>query len=181
MDESNLHESDTLSASLAAAILAEAQLGRRAPESPEDFVRLIAVSGAAAEGCIAIQRTSVNQARRLDVPWAIIGEALEISKQAAQQRFAPIADDHLLPKGARVISGATAFNEMSILEREGKAGYHLVGFGALTLFVESSSQTWEHRRKTSLKLAVTRSKMAADGWTYIGSWFPFHYFKRAVA
>lgn len=178
MEKSTAHGSETLEGSLEATILTEAQLVRRTPEKPDEFLRLIAVSGAAAEACAAMQRSSVNQARRLDVPWASIGEVLGISKQAAQQRFAASNGDALLPKGGRIINGATAFNEMSILEREGKAGYHLVGFGALVLFVEGSSQAWEHRRRTSLNIAKTRRSMAAEGWTYVGSWFPFHYFKR---
>ena len=181
MENPTAHESMTLKDDLEAAILSEAQLARLAPEKPDEFLRLIAASGAAAECCAAMQRLSVNQARRLDVPWASIGDALGISKQAAQQRFATIDDDTMLPKGTRIISGASAFNEMSLLEKEGKAGYHLVGFRAFTLVVESSSQIWEHGRRTSLNIAKTRSKMAADGWTYVGSWFPFHYFKRAHA
>ena len=76
-----------------------------------------------------------------------------------------------------MIKGATAFNEMQILAAEGKAGFHLVGFGAAFLVVKPSRQVWEHRRETVLGWRE-RARLEAAGWSYVGGWFPFQYFKR---
>lgn len=70
---------------------------------------------------------------------------------------------------------------MQILEYEGKAGYHLVDFGPLYLTVMASNDVWEHRRLLSLNMTSKRAHMEAEGWIYVGSWFPFHYFKRIVS
>lgn len=77
----------------------------------------------------------------------------------------------------KVIKGATAFNEMAILEREGKAGFHLVDFGPFRLVLEASDQVWEHLR---VVLANPRTLLALQetGWIVVGNWFAFTYLKR---
>ena len=77
----------------------------------------------------------------------------------------------------RTIRGATAFNEMAILEREGRRGYHLVDVGIARLDVEASDRPWEHLRL----IAASPSTIAAlqeSGWRVVGSWGLFTYLKR---
>lgn len=77
----------------------------------------------------------------------------------------------------KVIRGANALNEMAILDREGKAGFHLVDFGPLRLVMEPSDHAWEHLR---LVFAPPRALLALQetGWTVVGNWFAFTYLKR---
>ena len=77
----------------------------------------------------------------------------------------------------KVIKGANALNEVAILDREGKAGFHLVDFGPLRLVMEPSDEAWEHLR---LVFASPRALLALQesGWVVVGNWFAFTYLKR---
>ncbi len=148
---------------------------------PKNVASLLALVSASDHGraiCMQLQRTAVDQARRSGASWSAVGETLGVSRQAAQQRFAAGDDDSDTDTPTRRIYGATAFNEMHILEAEGEAGYHLVDFGRLCLVVKPSQQAWKHRREVALNIAGTRNRLERAGWRYIGTWFPFHYFKR---
>jgi hypothetical protein len=67
---------------------------------------------------------------------------------------------------------------MQMLEAEGRAGRELVGTGALTLVVRQTDKAWEHVRVSAFRWTDIRGRMERDGWTYVASWYPFHYFKR---
>lgn len=169
----------TLKDHIESAILAEAGIGKTLPQESTALLHLIEVTGQATNICHELQHSAVGQARRNDVSWAEIGRTLDISRQAAQQRFA--SEKAEAPTvGVRTIRGVTAFNEMSILESEGKAGHHLTGFGPLTIQLKPSSKVWVHKRVTALNIGKVRQQMDANGWTYVGSWFPFHYFKKVA-
>lgn len=146
---------------------------------PEDFLRLLDSTHDATLQCAQLQQTVVLQARRAGNSWAAIGERLGITRQAAQQRFSiePPGDSAELDS-SKLIQGATAFNEMQLLEYEGAQGYHLTGFGPWFLSLQSSNQQWEHRREIALTIHRRRDQLEKAGWTYVGAWFPFHYFKR---
>jgi hypothetical protein len=131
-----------------------------------DYLRLVAGADVAAREGDRLLREAVFNARRAGHSWDAIGRVLGVSRQAAQQRFrSPEA-----PEGRRVIK-ATAFNEVEILEREGREGNHLVDFGPMYLVVEPSEQEWEHLR------VVGRREPEGD-WELVGRWFPFRYYKR---
>ena len=159
------------------AVLAHADFnGSRGADDAEGLLKLLDSCNVALQECATLQRNAVHQARRAEVSWAAIGERMGITRQAAQQRFAP--EEEAAPTGnLRRIEGATAFNEMQLLAEQGKEGFHLVGFGALYLLVKPSRHKWEHRRETAL-IPGTRGRLEAAGWTYVGGWFPFQYFKR---
>jgi hypothetical protein len=162
------------------AILTHAGVSKVSKTDTASLLRLVDVTSEAAELCEKLQRDAVHQARRAEIPWSEIGAELGITRQAVQQRFAPEEVPQSLTKSSRTIPGATAFNEMQILEHEGKAGYHLIGFGPLYLTVMASPHVWEHRRMLSFNMTSEREYMETEGWAYVGSWFPFHYFKRIV-
>jgi len=163
------------------AILVHAGVSKDSTTDRSSLLRLVDATSEAAELCVKLQRDAVHQARRAEIPWSEIGTKMGITRQAVQQRFAPEELPQTQAADIRTIPGATAFNEMQILEQEGKAGYHLIGFGPLYLTVKASGQKWEHRRLISFSMINELNFMEKDGWTYVGSWFPFHYFKRIIS
>jgi hypothetical protein len=152
-------------------------------DSPLDYADMIGASHIAAdESRLALHRW-VDAGRRASLSWAEIGQLIGTTKQAAQQRFGGAADPpHGGPSAGETIvrRGATAFNEMQMLEAEGKAGRELVGTGALTLVLRQTDTAWEHSRVSAFRPSDVRARMERDGWIYVSSWYPFHYFKRPV-
>lgn len=159
---------------------------RRAPaftwEHKGDFAEVIEAAHVAAdEGQLALRRW-VDAGRRAGMSWAEVGDVLGITKQAAQQRFRSDADagataSHDL---IEVRLGATAFNEMRMLREEGLKGNELVRTGGLALVFRRSDRQWEHARLIAVSANTLMERMSRDGWTYVSSWFPFHYFKRPL-
>jgi hypothetical protein len=152
---------------------------------PAGFLALVAAARVGAEEAERLLHQAVVGARQAGHSWEAIGALLGTSRQAAQQRFAPRGEtagenDGAAPAPARrVITGATAFTEMALLEAEGARGWHLVDFGALHLVVERSPQRWEHRRVT-LPARKAQTRLEGDGFSAVGTWFPFRYFKRPL-
>jgi hypothetical protein len=81
---------------------------------------------------------------------------------------------------------ATAFDEVSVLDEMGRAGWELTGFGILVLRFrrpEDARQrvVWEHRRVIELAGSSGRAHLEQERWTYCGSWMgTLHYFKRST-
>ncbi len=160
--------------------------GRTPPFTGADKSEFVQVIGAAHvvadEARLALHRW-IDAGRRAGMSWTELGEALGISKQAAQQRFRSAADaDDGAPDGEadaiEVRLGATAFNEVRILREEGAKGNELIGTGVLKLLFRRSDRRWEHRRVDAVSAPV--DAMAREGWIHVSSWFLFHYFKRPV-
>ncbi|WAC61082.1 hypothetical protein [Brevundimonas sp. SL130] len=151
-------------------------------ETGEGFAEAITVAHLVAdEGRVSLHRW-IDAARRNGLSWTEIGNALGISKQAAQQRFKPagIEGDFEGGEGEEIVRvGATAFNEMSILREEGRKGRELVRTGALTLVFRATAQSWEYQRRLGSRTMA--AEMKRGGWIYVSSWLPFHYFKRQTS
>jgi hypothetical protein len=149
---------------------------------PASFLALVAAARVGAEEADRLLHDAVTRARRAGHSWEAIGALLGTSRQAAQQRFAAggnaVADDEAAPE-RRVLTGVTAFTEMALLETEGARGWHLVDFGPLYLVVERSPHRWQHRRIT-LPARAAQRRLERDGFTAVGTWFPFRYFKREL-
>ena len=166
-----------------AAVVLEWAKTRQPPftgESSADFADAIAAAQVVADEGRLILHRWIDAARRTGLSWAEIGDALGISKQAAQQRFkSSDSDDELShDQGEEVVRfGATAFNELSILRAEGRKGNELIRTGALTLIFRRTACEWEYQRKLGAKPPI--AEMEKSGWIYASSWAPFHYFKRA--
>ena len=150
-------------------------------ETAEGFAEAITVAHLVAdEGRITLHRW-IDAARRTGLSWTDIGNALGISKQAAQQRFKPaeIGDDLASGGSDEIVRfGASAFNEMSILREEGRKGNELIRTGALTLVFRPTAHLWEYRRR--IGTVSMNAEMKRAGWIYVSSWVPFHYFKRPM-
>ena len=180
----NIADQQALRTKVGALVLEWAE-NRQPPftgENREGFEEaILAAHIIAEEGRLTLHRW-VDAARRSGLSWSEVGDALGISKQAAQQRFRPAApdegDEHADAGGQVIRYWATAFNEMSILREEGAKGHELVAVAALALIFRRTEQQWEYRRVISSAAATAR--MERDGWTYVASWMPFLYFKRQI-
>lgn len=147
-------------------------------DTPEGSLRLVAAASVAADHGGKLLDDAVAGARHAGHSWAAVGSVLGVSRQAAQQRFGATIDapDPTSPQ-QRVIRRVNAFNELAVLEREQVEGWHLVGFGAGKLVVESSGRPWEHQRLTFASHTLLRT-METDDWRIVGVWGPWTYLKR---
>ncbi len=150
----------------------------------DSYLRLVAASRAGAEETSRLLRESIAGARRANHSWDAIGRVLSVSRQAAQQRFGTAAgpsDAASLPDtpDRRVLSPLTAFDEMEVLEREGRLGWHVIDFGPFFHVVEHSDHPWEHRR-VPFAIGARLRRLEAEGWIAVGAWFPWRYLKRPL-
>jgi hypothetical protein len=146
---------------------------------PASYLTLIAAAHVAAGEANRLLHDSVTGARHAGHSWDAIGGLLGVSRQAAQQRFKTGVGETPDDPARRVITGVTAFNELAALERAGRAGFHLVDFGAFYLVVEASDRQWEHRRTIAPSRGAQR-RLEDEGWQPAGTWFPFRYYARPL-
>lgn len=169
----------TLAERLTAAIVEEdVNLAARLEHDPGAFLDLIRLAALAEDHSAATLRDAVAGARSAGNTWEAIGQALGMSRQAAQQRF---GEQTPAPSGAetRILKGLNAFNEMAVLQEAGRSGWHSIGYGPLYHVLERTDRQWEH-----LRLFMPGGDVEAlkrGGWQQIGSgWFPWAYFKRQL-
>lgn len=158
---------------------ADPSIESRLDDDPQAHVDLVVMTHRAGEVVGDLLRNAVASARAAGASWETIGQALGMSRQAAQQRFGAPRQPEPGTAEHRQLVGLSAFNEMEELEAWGRHGWHSVRYGPLFHDVEASDVQWEHAR------AVAGSRKAkeldAEGWERIGTlWFPFMYFKRAL-
>ncbi|MGK5544437.1 hypothetical protein ACSNOH_06875 [Streptomyces sp. URMC 127] len=167
---------------IASAVLGASEgLAASLEHDPEGYLRLVAATRTGAEETSRLLREAVQGARAAGHSWDVIGRLLGVSRQAAQQRFAPKGTT--VPEGSperRVLTPLTAFNEMAALAEAGLEGWELVEFGPLYHAVVASGRQWEYRR-VPFAVAGRRRRMEADGWTEVGTGsFPWSYYKRPL-
>jgi putative transcriptional regulator len=81
---------------------------------------------------------------------------------------------------------ATAFNEVGLLERMGRFGWEMIGFGPGVLRFRRPEDDelrvrWDYQRVNGALPASLRTQLESEDWLYCGSWMGlFHYFKRAT-
>ncbi len=170
----------SLHAAIESIVAEHAKLSAPSARDPGGFLNFTAVTTNALRACETLQSEAVQQARRADHSWAELGSLLGISRQAVQQRFAPELTVAGQPESTKRITWANANSEMHILKTVGMSGYHLVRLGGVWMEVEPSASAWEHRREVSAEMAQSQGELEAEGWEYVGRWFPFHYFKRKL-
>ncbi len=126
-------------------------------------------------------RSAVASARAAGWSWEAIGGSLQMSRQAAQQRFGRISDEDEPADAAqaRRLVGLTAFTEIDTLNAWGQHGWHSVRFGPMFHDVVHTSTQWEHKR---LVVGARGAKsLEAQGWERVGTvWFPWVYFRRSL-
>ncbi|MDQ6839508.1 MAG: hypothetical protein M3137_14580 [Actinomycetota bacterium] len=139
---------------------------------------VLAATQVGSEHAQGLLRQSVAAARHAGQSWATIGEQLGVTKQAAQQRFAS-ADEAAAGPRQHLLKPVTAFDEMDKLAIAGAYGWNSVSFGWLYHLLEESDQQWEHRRD-AFPLPGNRSRLESQGWTHIGTTYPWQYLKRPL-
>jgi len=128
----------------------------------------------------------VDAGRHAGLSWTDVGEVLGVTRQAAQQRFAQssafagMSESEGVQSDTITRTGMTAFNEVSVLEEEGRNGNALVGAAPLKLFFSPRGVPCENIRVTALRAAPMIKRHEAKGWTYVLTWYPFHYFTREI-
>lgn len=173
---------------------ADPTLEERIVADPSAYLTLVDLAAHASRYSNDLLRSAVESARSAGHSWEAIGVVLGISRQAAQQRFASTTAPRLARLGPDyetlaapgygqqlLLAPLTVFNEMRVLERVGRYGWHSIGYGPFYHVVMKSARRWEHARV----FALTASRRAPDlgdaGWIRIGeSWFPWAYYKREL-
>lgn len=160
---------------------ADPGIHERIESDPGAYLDLVALAARANDYVDQILQAAVSSARSGGHSWDAIGRRLGMSRQAAQQRFGRALS--VPPTGnakTRTLRPLTAFNEMEVLRRAGRYGWHSIDYGPLFHVVARSSQEWEHRRVYAWSPA--QRKLEVAGWQRIGSlWFPWAYFARPTA
>jgi hypothetical protein len=153
-------------------------------DDPQAYLRLVASTRVAAEQTSKLLREAIDGARAAGHSWDTIGRLLGVSRQAAQQRFGNnlgAVDDLSMPgrPARKMLTPLTAFDEMLVLEREGRRGWHSIDYGTLYHLVEASPWQWQHRR--IMWGSPSRKRLQDEGWELIKtSTFPWGYYKRRV-
>lgn len=169
---------------VAAAVLAGPEGLLTALEHDEaSYLCLVAATREGAQETSRLLREAIAGARRAGHSWDAIGRLLGVSRQAAQQRFGTppgtAPDAAVDAPERRVLTPLTAFNEMEVLEREGREGWHVVDFGPFTHVVERSDHPWEYRR-VPFAVGPRLRRLEDEGWIAVGAWFPWCYLKRPL-
>lgn len=137
-------------------------------------LRLIEITAELSAEVNETLRGAVDSARAAGLSWEQIGDALSVSRQAAQQRFRrdlPASDGAVWR-----MTPVTSFDEIARLNEAGRYGWHSVGFGALFHDLVRTGEQWEHRR---VGILSSRQAREDEGWQKIGSmWFPWVYYAR---
>ena len=151
-------------------------------ETAEGFVEAITVAHLVADEAKFSLHRWIDAARRAGLSWTDIGNALGISKQAAQQRFrlAETGEEISFPEGGEIVrTRYSAINEMSILRDEGLKGNELIRTDSSSLVFRPTDQIWEYRRR--IGFSAMRNEMKDAGWTFVSTWPPLSYFKRPAS
>ena len=140
---------------------------------------VIASHVATEESRLALHRW-IEASRRAGFSWADIGALIGISKQAAQQRFGgsePVADPGSDPIVIR--HRATSADE-KVDARRGGPGRPGAGRyrQRRKLDLRQTGRRWDYERIAGLFPDSVRRQMERKGWTWVSTWYPFHYFKR---
>jgi len=145
---------------------------------PQAHLDLVVLTSRAQSAVGELLRSAVSSARAAGWSWEAIGASLDMSRQAAQQRFGRTADDVASDDGRRLV-GLTAFNEIETLNAWGRHGWHSIGYGPMFHDVVHTQVQWEHRRAVVGGRAARN--LETDGWERFGSvWFPWVYFRRPI-
>lgn len=168
----------TLRDELAAAIERTSPgLAARLEDDPNAYLDLVRLLRDAQDATGGMLRDAVVSARAAGATWAEVGGVLGMTRQAAQQRFGGADDPAPSPSPSRdrmSLAPLTAFNEMYVLERAGRYGWHSVRYGAFFHVVERDDRQWEHVR-------TSFGPPHGEGWQRVGNgWAWWTYWARPL-
>lgn len=166
-----------------AVTAADPTLRERLLTDPAAYLDLVDLTARARAESEVLLRLAVAGARSAGCTWEAIGRVLDMTRQAAQQRYgaadvveAPPAAE---PSNERIqrLAPLTVFNEMRVLERAGRYGWEVIGCGTATQIVRKTDQQWEHARVFASRAAGRA--LEEQGWIRCADgWFPWAYYKR---
>lgn len=181
-DASSTSTPTTLRDHLAAALdAARPDLAARLADEPQAHLDLVALARDARGETDTLLRAAVGSARAAGCTWEQVGVVLGMTRQAAQQRYG--RGDGAVPTHTPTAGGPrtmmlaplSAFNEMRVLDRAGRHGWHSVGYGALFHVVEHSDVQWEHAR------TGIAARPRGEGWQRVGGgWVLWSYWARPL-
>lgn len=154
-------------------------LGERLEHEAQAHLELIALARAAHGETDVLLGAAVISARSAGCTWEQVGAVLGMTRQAAQQRYGragtPDEGPAPAPTERRVLRPLSAFNEMAVLARAGRYGWHSIGYGPLFHTLERDDHQWEHTR------TVGRIP-DGEGWQPVGGgWAWWTYWTRPTA
>ncbi|PRA80624.1 hypothetical protein [Microbacterium sp. MYb66] len=165
----------TLGDAIGHAVLDEAGAADKPALALEDHIALIAASARADDEVRAILQRAVDAARAAGASWATIGAELNMSRQAAQQRFGHPSAAADLDEDERWLGPVSVFDEMAELDLAGLEGWHTIGAESSAHRMRRSDTRWEHRRSVWHAL---RASERAEGWEIGCRAFPWVYLVR---
>ncbi|HWV27832.1 MAG TPA: hypothetical protein VNZ66_11445 [Aeromicrobium sp.] len=158
------------------------QLQRRLDEEDaQAHLDLVVLTNRAHVEVGELLRSAVSAARAAGWSWEAIGGSLQMSRQAAQQRFGRMTeeDEFADEEQNRRLVGLTAFNEIETLNDWGRHGWHSVACGPMFHDVVHTGMQWEHKRVVVGGRAA--KTLESQGWERISTvWFPWVYFRRSL-
>lgn len=174
------NSSSTMDGLLSEAVAAAGpDLSERIESDPAAYLELIARTEQAHRRTGDMLRAAVLSARGAGQSWDAIGKSLGMTRQAAQQRFGKgtVDEDGEIRPERWKLRGLTAFNEMEVLRKAGRFGWHSVNYGPYFHMLERDTMQWEHRRVYAWPRI--RPTLEAEGWELVGTgWFPWSYYAR---
>jgi len=177
-DDATQPSGDTLRDHLARALHdVDPTLSDRLTHDADAHLELVALARAARSETDVLLAAAVQSARSAGCTWEQVGTVLGMTRQAAQQRYGqpdPTASAATAGGATQrlVLRPLSAFNEMSVLARAGRYGWHSVAYGPLFHIVERDDRQWEHSRTTG-------SIPSGGGWMPVGSgWAWWTYWAR---
>ena len=146
------------------------------------YLELVALANQAKTEIGWLLEAAVASARGAGCTWEQIGAALGMTRQGAHYLYGktygePVdaGDGPTGSTGQLLLSPLTAINEMKVLSRAGRYGWHSVGYGVLYHTLERDEHQWEHAR------ASFGARPSGDGWNRVGAgWAWWSYWARRL-
>ncbi|CBT74651.1 MAG: hypothetical protein L0K41_07130 [Yaniella sp.] len=163
-----------LAAAMGAALPAE-----ESDQSPEIFLHSVATFGDIARVSALLQAQAVSAAQESGLSWAKIGNALGISRQAAQQRFDSRRADAIQESPAiRIVGPVSRDKEIEQINAAGKQNWKLIKSLHGEHVLELDNNNWQVKRVSIFSLRPLPS--ASEGWVPASTRFPDCFYVRKL-
>ena len=165
----------------------------RLASDPQAFKQVLAVTNLVVAEAEELLQETATSARHAGLGWEEIGDAIGLTRQEAQLRFAAspanAANSANATSGQALVAPGMASGtasggyppigtlvrietgDDSIINRAGPHGWHGVDFSSTDWTLQFDDQQWEHKK-------TMRKEPAGEGWQRIGRWGPAVFWKR---
>lgn len=152
---------------------------RRADEAtPDELLGYVTKLEALAGTVQLIQHDAVSAARSAGCSWTQVGDALGVSKQAAQQRFR-VRLDEPASRDLRVLGPIGRDQELEALAEAGREGWRLKESRTVTHVLEWTGEPWEIVRRSLFQPTIMPHPR--DGWVAASVRFPDAFYQRPMS